>query len=253
MNSSLRRSIAVIALMAWAVPHLRSQSSLAYDAERVAREAWHAARELASIGGAVDRLGPVNDGLKEIDRVRLVAARTPTVEGARMALALRYADAAVRAAISAAQDERDEMTIFIGYARSIDAQLTGLGAAAGWPLPIDELEGELWFEVDRFNEAHDAYLRAIAKAGSPHAWIGLARSNDRLGNTLAACDAYRRASIGALVEEEKTEAVNYLNSAACVFVSAAGSRQPADGKIGIQSWGSSYVCRLPDPVCRQDP
>ena len=220
MHSSLVRLLTIAAVMVSVSSHLRSQGALAYDAERVAREAWHAARELASVGGAVDRLGPVNDGLKEIERVRQIAACTPTVEGARMALALRYADAAVRAAISAAQDERDEMTIFIGYARSIDAQLTGLGAAAGWPLPIDELEGELWFEVDRYNEAHDAYLRAIAKGGSPHAWVGLARSNDRLGNTLAACDAYRRASSGALLEDEKAEALNYLNSAACIVIAA---------------------------------
>jgi hypothetical protein len=192
-----------------------SQNTLAYEAERVAREAWHAARELAPVGGALERLGPVTDGLKEIEKVRQLAARTPTVEGARMVLALRYADAAVRAAIAAAQDERDEMTIFIGYARSLDAQLTGMGGAAPWPLPIDELEGELWLEVDRYNEAHDAYLRAIAKGGSPRAWIGLARSNDRLANTLAACDAYRRAAIGALEEQDKTEAVNYLNSPAC--------------------------------------
>lgn len=208
-----------------AAGHLRSQGSLAYDAERVAREAWHTARELAVIGGAPNRLGPATEALKEIERVRTLAARTPTVEGARMVLALRYADAAARAAISAAQDERDEMAIFIGYARSIDAQLTGMGGAAAWPLPLDELEGELWLEVDRYNEAHDAYLRAIAKGGSPRAWIGLARANDRLGNTLAACDAYRRASIGALIDEDKAEALNYLNSAACAFISAAGNRQ----------------------------
>ena len=215
MRTPVVRSLVYVCCLLPIAQRAFSQSALAYDAERVAREAWHAARELASVGGALDRLGPATDGLKEIEKVRQVAARTPTLEGARMVLALRYADAAVRAAIAASQDERDEMTIFIGYARSIDAQLTGMGGAAAWPLPIDEMEGELWLEVDRYNEAHDAYLRAIAKGGSPRAWIGLARSNDRLGNTLAACDAYRRAATGALEEQDKTEAVNYLNSAAC--------------------------------------
>src|SRR4029453_12396849 len=119
MHSSLVRLLAIAAVMVSVSPHLRSQGALAYDAERVAREAWHAARELASIGGAMDRLGPVNDGLKEIERVRQIAARTPTVEGARMALALRYADAAVRAAISAGQDERDQITTFFVYASCV--------------------------------------------------------------------------------------------------------------------------------------
>ena len=215
MRVPLAGSLGVFIWMLGNAPPLVAQAALAYDVERVAREAWHTARELAAVGGAPNRLGPVNDALKEIDRVRQIAASMPTVEGARMTLALRYADAAARAAISAAQDERDEMTIFIGYARSLDAQLTGLGGAAAWPLPIDELEGELWLEVDRFNEAHDAYLRAIAKGGSARAWMGLARANERLGNTLAACDAFRRAAAGALEDADKAEALGYLNSPAC--------------------------------------
>ena len=60
-------------------------------------------------------------------------------------------------------------------------------------MPIDELEGELWLEVDRFTEARDAYERATKSTGSPNAWIGLARASDRLGDTIGACAAYTRA------------------------------------------------------------
>jgi hypothetical protein len=212
------------------------------DVQRAAQAAWEEARAVAAVGGAPNQLGPVTDRLKEIDRLRVMAARTPSVEGARLALKLQYADAAARAAIAAAQDERDEMNVFLGHARSLDRQLSGIGGAASSPLPIDELEGELWLEVDRYDVAHEAYLRAIANGGGARAWLGLARANDRLGSTLAACDAYRRASTGALGDAEKAEALNYLNSRACLV---ADSRQAS-----IPS-SSSYVCRLPDPVCRE--
>ena len=225
MGPFLHRSIGVQQRRWWAAlagaclieiaPAIGAQVTLEQDAERVAREAWVAARALASVGGAVDRLGPATDGLQEIERLRSAASRTASLDGARIELLLRYADAAVRAAIAAAQDERDDMTMFLSHARSVDRQLTGLRGPAGWPLPINELEGELWLEVDRYDVAHDAYLRAIANGGGPRAWIGLARTNDRLGTTLAACDAYRRASAGALSEEDKAEALAYLNSARC--------------------------------------
>jgi tetratricopeptide (TPR) repeat protein len=130
-------------------------------------------------------------------------------------LAIRYADAATRAAIAAAQDERDEMKVFLGHARALDAQLSGMGGAAVWPRPMDELEGELWFEVDGYTEAHEAYLRAIANGGGARAWLGLARANDRLGNRLAACDAYRRAASGELEGDDRAEVLEYLNSTAC--------------------------------------
>jgi hypothetical protein len=207
-------TLAVVCLIHMA-PAMAGQVTLEQDAERAARDAWVAARALSSIGGAVDRLGPAKEGLQEIERLRAAASRTASLDGARIELMLRYADAAVRAAIAAAQDERDELTMFLSHARSIDRQLGGLRGPAGWPLPIDELEGELWLEVDRYDAAHDAYVRAIANGGGPRAWIGLARTNDRLGTTLAACDAYRRASTGALSEEDKAEALAYLNSTRC--------------------------------------
>ena len=71
----------------------------------------------------------------------------------------------------------------------------GGGTPPEWPLPIDELEGELWFEVDRFTESRDAYERADqARGRRPNAWIGLARATDRLGDTVTACRAYTTAA-----------------------------------------------------------
>jgi len=66
-------------------------------------------------------------------------------------------------------------------------------APAQWPLPIDELEGELWLEVDRYPESRDAYARATRLKPSANAWVGLARANDKLGDVVGACAAYTQA------------------------------------------------------------
>ena len=148
------------------------------DVQRVAMDGWTAARALAPKGGAVELLGPVNAKLRELDRMANTSAR--------------YAEVAIRAAVSAAQDERDEMQLFLEHLRDLSRQLEIAGAAPEWPLPIDELEGELWLEVDRFAEARDAYARAAKGNPSPNALVGLARASDRLGDVVAACAAYTR-------------------------------------------------------------
>ena len=137
---------------------------------------WQAARALAPKGGAIDLLGPVNARLKELDQMPNIAAR--------------YAEIAIRAAVSAAQEERDEMALLLTHARDLSNQMGLAGTPAQWPLAIDELEGELWLEVDRFTESRDAYERATRTRPTPNAWIGLARASDKLGDVATACRAY---------------------------------------------------------------
>ena len=150
------------------------------EVQRVAMEGWTAAREVAAKGGALELLGPVNLRLKSLDALPGPAAR--------------YADVAIRAAVSAAQEERDELAVFLAHARDLSATMALTGAPAQWPVPIDELEGELWLEVDRYTEARDAYLRATKLKPGANAWIGLARASDRLGDLVGACAAYTQAS-----------------------------------------------------------
>jgi len=150
------------------------------DVQRIAMAGWKAAREIAPKGGAVDLLGPVNARLKELDAIPNMSAR--------------YAEIAIRAAVSAAQEEREEMGLLLAHARDLSNQMgIGGGTPPEWPLAIDELEGELWFEVDRFTESRDAYERAAKQRGTPNAWIGLARAADKLGDTVTACRAYTTA------------------------------------------------------------
>lgn len=150
------------------------------EVQRVAVEGWGAARALAPKGGALELLGPVNLRLRALDGLPGIAAR--------------YADAAIRAAVSAAQEERDEMAVFLAHARDLSHTMALAGAPAQWPLPIDEMEGELRLEVDQYAEARDAYQRATKLKPTANAWIGLARASDRLGDLVGACAAYTQAS-----------------------------------------------------------
>ena len=157
----------------------QAKSDVDRDVQRIAMAGWRAARELAPKGGAIELLGPVNERLKALD----------AIDGA----AARYAETAIRASVSAAQEEREEMGLLLDHARGLSHQMELLGAPAQWPVPIDELAGELWLEVDRFTEARDAYDRATKIAPTPNAWIGLARVSDKLGDRVNACRAYTTA------------------------------------------------------------
>lgn len=162
---------------------LQQPGTVEREVQQLAMAGWRAARELAPKGGAVELLGPVNDRLKALDAIDARSAR--------------YAEVAIRAAVSAAQEERDEMALFIDHARGLSHEMELLGAPAQWPLPIDELAGELWLEVDRFEEARAAYETATKIAPTPNAWVGLARASAKLGDTITACRAYTSAAATA--------------------------------------------------------
>ncbi len=171
-------------------------ASLGQDVDRevqtAAMEGWAAARALAPKGGALELLGPVNLRLRALDNLPGPAAR--------------YADVAIRAAVSAAQEERDELEVFLAHARDLSDTMALTGAPPQWPLPIDEVAGELWLEVDRYTDARDAYRRAVQLKPTANALIGLARASDRLGDVVGACAAYTRvASTAGLPAEVEIE------------------------------------------------
>ncbi len=154
----------------------------------VALEGWLEARRLATVSGAPDQLGRINQVLRRLEALRI--SGTPTSLTVQLA---SYAEAVLRAAVAAAQDERDEMQLYLALGRDLAASLT-LGAQARlWPLPIDEVEGELWLEVDRFADARAAFERAAAAARGARGTIGLALTADRLKDAPAACAAYLHA------------------------------------------------------------
>jgi tetratricopeptide (TPR) repeat protein len=150
--------------------------------------AWAEARALAAKGGAVELQGPVQRILEDL---RALASDNA------VALDVEYADTAVRAAIAAAQDERPEMELLLTHARDLSERLQLRGRSAEWPRTFNEAAGELWFEVDRYEEAIAAYERAARADASAAALVGWARALARAGRTEDACDVYRRVTDAA--------------------------------------------------------
>lgn len=145
-------------------------------------EGWQAAVAASARGGSDDALGDV--------RAALAALGT----GGPNASHGGYAAAVLRAAAAAAQDERDEMQVWLEHARDLASRLTLTGDRARWPLPIDLVDGELWSRVADYELAEASYTRALADTKSAAGWRGLARARDRRGNRPGACAAYRQAS-----------------------------------------------------------
>lgn len=149
---------------------------------------WTSARALAAKGGAIDFVAPTK---------KILDDELEPLRADDLALEVEYAQTAIRAAIAAAQDERPEMTLLLEHARDLTERLSARGRRAVWPRPYNLLAGELWLEVDRYEEAANAFERAAGSQGTPLAWAGLARAYARLGNRVGACAAYRAISTGA--------------------------------------------------------
>ncbi len=151
---------------------------------------------LSGVREALERLGPAGAGVSQS----------------------AYVTAVLRAAAGGAQQERDEMEVWLEHARDLAARLELVEEPARWPLPIDLVEGELWSSVDDHERAETSYTRALAGRDSALAWRGLARARARRDNQAGACTAYQRAlalaspvfSTGLLA----TEARAYLRACA---------------------------------------
>jgi tetratricopeptide (TPR) repeat protein len=153
--------------------------------QRLALSGWREARAVAPKGAPLELLAPVHSTLNELQQLK--------EDAPAIALDVEYAQMAVRAAVAAAQDERPEMALLLTHARDLSERLTARGRRAVWPRPFNLLAGELWFEVDRFEEARAAYERAVRGEASPVALVGMARAQARLGRRDEACATYSRA------------------------------------------------------------
>jgi len=156
---------------------------------------WTEARRLAASGGSVASLGAVT---RRLDEIR-------AIKDASLALDVEFAEIVVRAAIAAAQDERPEMGLLLDHARDLAARLAEEGRRALWPRPYNLAAGELWLEVDRYEEARAAYERAASFDNGAAALLGLGRALEALGRHSEACLALRKipASAGAIRDEAR--------------------------------------------------
>jgi pimeloyl-ACP methyl ester carboxylesterase len=159
----------------------------------LAMDGWVEARRLTRVAGAPDALSRMREVLTRLQTVR--GSRPPTALTSQLAA---YADAVLRAAVAAAQDERDEMQVYLAHARSVAESLRLARVERPWPLPIDLVDGELWLEVDRFAEAAAAFERLVEGRFAARASLGLGAARERLDDLSGACAAYRRAAAGGL-------------------------------------------------------
>jgi hypothetical protein len=98
----------------------------------------------------------------------------------------------VLAAIAAAQEERDELTLLVAHGQHIASQLNGAGVPDDDLLPFDELVGDLWLQLHRFSDALQHYRAAVgAHPVRTRAWIGRARAARELGEAREAQEAAR--------------------------------------------------------------
>lgn len=160
---------------------------------------WHAAGAADARGGAPDTLADVTAAVTTLDGLG------PGVSAAG------YASALLHAATAAAQDERDELRLWLDQARDVSRRLALNEPAPRWPLPIDRAEGELWIRVDDVELAEMAFTAASRLDETAAAFRGLARARDRRGQRGPACAAYREvASRAAAGSPYAVEARGYL-------------------------------------------
>lgn len=164
------------------------------DAVRLVRGAlrgWDEARQLAAVGGDRARLAPV---LARIDDLEPLKRGPLRVE-------VEYAQVAIRAAMAASQDERPEMELLLTHARDLSERVAQRGGRTIWPRSINLLAGELWLEVDRYDDAHQAFVRAASVEGSARTLIGLSEVLLKLERRTEACQTVSRVknAAGALL------------------------------------------------------
>ena len=174
-----------------------------------------AARAAYAKGGDEASLAPVR------------AAIAAVGERAALGEVAEIAGFVLRAAVAAAQSERDEMSVLLAQALQVERGRGARGLGGAPLIAAHEIAGDLWLQVHRFDEAAAAYRVARGYAAdSPRVTAGLARALARQNQVPQACEEYRRltAQAGALrpsMMEELTEAARYLGQPAC---RAAGRR-----------------------------
>lgn len=170
---------------------------------------WLAARDAYRFGGSPESLAPVQQILDQIDSS--AAASFGETEIVRFVL---------RAAMAAAQSERDTLALLIEHAINLERQRRAAGLRGAPLLTPDEAAGDLWLQVHRFEDARRAYTRA-ADSGlhTPRVRLGLARVAVRLSDLATACTAYTNLVAGwtaSAAPPELVEARTFVQQPACL-------------------------------------
>jgi tetratricopeptide (TPR) repeat protein len=133
-------------------------------------------------GGPSEALAPVRQAIAALDSIS--RGRPGSAAVARLVL---------QAAAAAAQSELDEMRLYLESA----IQMESLQRAAGQPgaplVSADEIAGDLWLQVHRYEDARRAYSEARERVGvTARVLAGTGQAAQRLGDVTTACAAFRR-------------------------------------------------------------
>ncbi|HEY1302148.1 MAG TPA: hypothetical protein VGF24_01280 [Vicinamibacterales bacterium] len=176
---------------------------------------WIASRDAYRFGGSPESLAPVQSMLERMDGEPWRSRGD--VEVARFVL---------RAAIAAAQSERDEMSLLIEHAVDLESRRRSASLPGAPIITAHEAAGDLWLQVHRYDDARRAYLRAAERIGRTRRVIlGLARTAVRVSDSATACDEYAALAAswrsGGVEPSEIAEARTFLRQPSC-----ATPRQP---------------------------
>jgi len=139
-----------------------------------------AARDAYRLGGSAESLEPVK---RALDRIDSMTPLPPEGDVVRFVL---------RAAMAAAQSERDELALLIDHAVDLEATQHAAGLGAAPIVTAHEAAGDLWLQVYRDDDARRAYVRAAERIGlTRRVRLGLARTAVRMSDTPTACEQYR--------------------------------------------------------------
>jgi hypothetical protein len=141
-----------------------------------ARQAWPGARAAP--------LGVARAAATQLEALASAEGRWSRTEVRRVS---------VLASIAAAQEERDELTLLLAHANTLDAQLRDVRLEDDHLLPLDELAGDLWLQLHRFEDALRYYRSATRRHPErTRAWIGRARAAREAGAEAEAREAATR-------------------------------------------------------------
>jgi tetratricopeptide (TPR) repeat protein len=111
---------------------------------------------------------------------------------ARATTETRLYQSLVLAAMAAAQEEREVISLALAQADELDQRLTEAGAPLPPSFSVARLAGDLWLQVYRFDDARRAFLAALEREPRcARAWLGLARVNAKDGAREESIAAYR--------------------------------------------------------------
>jgi tetratricopeptide (TPR) repeat protein len=106
---------------------------------------------------------------------------------------IAWARTLIDAAIAASQDEHPELALRLVHAIDMERTLAAADKAALPLLPARELGAELWLRTYRYDDARrDARALLDAQPQRISPFVVLARANDRVKDTSAAAEAWRR-------------------------------------------------------------